>query len=176
MSWWRRSRFTVIGFGLGKSSLDSQINVYQLTKHGPQQLMDFTTHADSGSMPGAVIAAPAGGAGGTAALTAVGVNVAADGLKAISSSTDMMTKRSANQAVAYMSQYFVEQGWIPQNLVKTRRWRTQAIVSDRFRQSRHDHAHCEPNTPTRKWLSSPGQGHSRFRRHPKVSVSLRYFT
>lgn len=80
--------------------------------------MDFTTHADSGSMPGAVIAAPAGAAGGTAALTAVGVNVAADGLKAISSSTDMMTKRSANQAVAYMSQYFVEQGWIPQNLVK----------------------------------------------------------
>jgi hypothetical protein len=39
--------------------------------------------------------------------------------KTYTSSTGVMAQRSAKQAVAYMSQYFASQGWIPQTMVQT---------------------------------------------------------
>lgn len=111
-------RRMVVGFGLGQSSLDTQVHVYQLAGGMTQQIMDFTTHADSGSMPGAVIGAPGAAAGGAAAAASLGVNVASAGVKSVTSATGYLTNKTANQAVAYMSQYFGSQGWIPQSMVK----------------------------------------------------------
>lgn len=113
-----RLRRMVIGLGAGQSTLDTQVHVYQMAGGVTQQIMDFTTHADSGEMPGAAImGAPGAAAGGAAAIASLGVNVAAGAGKTYTSSTDFMAKRSADKAVAYMSQYFASQGWIPQTMV-----------------------------------------------------------
>jgi hypothetical protein len=80
--------------------------------------MDFTTHADSGEMPGAAImGAPGAAVGGTAAAVSLGVNLAAGAGKTYTSGTGFLAKRSADKAVAHMSQYFANQGWIPQSMV-----------------------------------------------------------
>jgi hypothetical protein len=113
-----RLRRMVIGLGSGASSLDSEVQVYQMANGMTRQIMDFTTHADSGQMPGAAImGAPGAAAGGTAAAVSLGVNLATGAGKAYTSSTGVMAKRSADKAVAYMSQYFARQGWIPRGLV-----------------------------------------------------------
>jgi hypothetical protein len=113
-----RLRRMVIGLGVGASSLDTKVQVYQMANNTTQQIMDFTTHADSGEMPGAALTAPAGAAvGGTAAAVSLGVNLAAGAGKAYTSATGVMAKRSADKAVAQMSQYFATQGWIPQSMV-----------------------------------------------------------
>ena len=115
-----RLRRMVIGLGVGSSSLDTKVQVYQMANGTTQQIMDFTTHADSGEMPGAALTAQAGAAvGGTAAAVFMGMNLAAGAGKAYTSATGVMAKRSADKAVAYMSQYFATQGWIPQSMVTT---------------------------------------------------------
>lgn len=56
----------VIGLGVGASTLDTNVQVYQMANGTNQQIMDFSTHADSGEMPGAAImGAPGAAAGGT---------------------------------------------------------------------------------------------------------------
>lgn len=115
-----RLRRMVIGLGVGQSTLDTQVQVYQMAGGTTQQVMDFKTHADSGQMPGAAFTAPAGAAvGGAAAAATLGANLAAGAGKTYTSSTGFLAKKTADQAVAYMSQYFAAQGWIPQNMVKT---------------------------------------------------------
>ncbi len=115
-----RLRRMTIGLGSGKSNLDAQVQVYQTANGANQQIMNFATHADSGSMPGAALTAPAGAAaGGAAAAASLGANLAAGAGKTYTSAMSVMAQRSAKQAVAYMSQYFASQGWIPQSMVQT---------------------------------------------------------
>jgi hypothetical protein len=115
-----RLRRMVVGLGTGQSSVDADVAVYQLVNGSNQQIMNFTTHADSGKMPGAALTAPAGAAaGGAAAAASLGANLAAGAGKTYTSAMSVMAQRSAKQAVAYMSQYFANQQWIPQNMVQT---------------------------------------------------------
>jgi len=106
-------RRIVIGLGMGQSKLDANVQVYQVVNGASTQIMDFTTHADSGSMPGALImGAPGAAVGGSAMVASAAVNVAAGGVKNYTSATGIMAKRSADQAANYMSSYFAQQGWI----------------------------------------------------------------
>jgi uncharacterized protein DUF4410 len=115
-----RLRRMVIGLGSGQSKLDAQVQVYQIADGATQQIMNFATHADSGSMPGAALTAPAGAAaGGAAAAASLGMNLAAGAGKTYTSAMSVMAQRSAKQAVAHMSQYFASQGWIPQSMAQT---------------------------------------------------------
>lgn len=115
-----RLRRMVIGLGSGQSTLAAQVQVYQLANGSTMQIMNFATQANSGSMPGAALTAPAGAAaGGAAAAVSLGVNLAAGAGKTYTSAMSVMAQRSAKQAVAYMSQYFASQGWIPQSMVQT---------------------------------------------------------
>lgn len=115
-----RLRRMVIGLGSGQSNLAAQVQVYQMANGTTMQIMNFATQANSGSMPGAALTAPAGAvAGGTAAAVSLGVNVAGGAAKTYNSAMAVMAQRSAKQAVAYMSQYFASQGWIPQAMVQT---------------------------------------------------------
>jgi hypothetical protein len=115
-----RLRRMVIGLGSGQSTLDAQVQVYQMANGNTQQIMDFSTEANSGKMPGAALTAPAGAAaGGAAAAASLGMNLAAGAGKTYTSAMSVMAQRSAKQAVAYMSQYFANQEWIPQTMVQT---------------------------------------------------------
>jgi hypothetical protein len=121
-----RLRRMVIGLGSGQSNLAAQVQVYQMANGNTQQIMDFTTQANSGKMPGAALTAPAGAAaGGTAAAVSLGINLAAGAGKTYTSAMSVMADRSAKHAVAYMSQYFASQQWIPQNMVQS----TDSVLS-----------------------------------------------
>jgi Domain of unknown function (DUF4410) len=112
-------RRMVVGLGAGQSTLDANVQVYQMFNGNTQQVMDFTTNANSGKMPGAAFTAPAGAAvGGAAAAASLGANLAAGAGKHYTSGMSFLAKKSADETVAYMSQYFGVQGWIPQNMVK----------------------------------------------------------
>lgn len=108
-----RLRRLVIGFGAGASKLDTQVNVFRMTAGARQPLLQFTTHADSGRMPGAALTMGAGAAaqgGATAGMAAA--NVAAGGAKTYTSAVGYLSDKTASQVVAYLSQYFAQQGWI----------------------------------------------------------------
>ncbi len=107
-----RLRRMVIGLGAGQSTLDTVVQGYQKTDQGSQQVMDFSTHADSGYMPGAGITGPAGAAaGGAAAATTLAVNVAAGGVKNVTSSTGFLADQTAKQIVDQVSGYYAALGW-----------------------------------------------------------------
>ncbi len=106
----RLERF-VIGFGAGASRVDTEVHVYYGTER--QKLLDFRTHADSGKLPGAATTMGAGAAvvGGVT----IGGAVASAGMGAVKeyrSEVERMAGNSADQAVAYLSEFFAKQGWI----------------------------------------------------------------
>jgi hypothetical protein len=114
-----RLQRTVLGFGAGQSTVATRVEVYAPAKSGPTKLLEFTTHADSGSTPGALITGGAGAAAsGGMTAGAAAANVGVSGVKGYRSQVEQMASRSADQAVAYLSQYFARQGWIPQEKVK----------------------------------------------------------
>lgn len=59
-----RARRLIIGFGAGASKLDTQVSIYEVAGGRPNQLMIFTTHAESNKMPGAAVTMGAGGGSG----------------------------------------------------------------------------------------------------------------
>lgn len=110
---------TVIGFGAGQSKVDAQVQVYAPSSSSPAKLLEFNTHADSGSMPGVAVTGAAGAAAsGGMTAGAAAANMAVNGVKGYRSQVDEMAGRSADQTVAYLSQFFAKQGWIPTEKVK----------------------------------------------------------
>jgi hypothetical protein len=109
-----RLRRTVIGFGAGASTLDSTVQMYQCTNQASRQVLEFTTHADSGKMPGAAVMAPVGAAAGAGAAATVGANGAAGGVKSVTSSTGFLADKTASQVVDQLTNYFAQNGWAPQ--------------------------------------------------------------
>jgi hypothetical protein len=107
-----RSRRTVIGLGAGQSAIDTSVKMYHRTSSGVQPTMTFTTHADSGSMPGAAImGAPGMAARGSAAIASAGVNLAASGVKAHRSSLGWLADKTAEETANSITQYYLQQGW-----------------------------------------------------------------
>ena len=106
-----RSR-TVIGFDVGGSTLDIDVYVIQRTNGTTNQLMQFSTHADSGHMPGvAVTGAPGAAAGGAVAAASRGINMTMSAVKGYKSSMGSLGRVTSDQFVDHVSQYFSQQGW-----------------------------------------------------------------
>ena len=121
-----RTRRLVIGFGSGQSKVDIRVQLYgfgldpsrSAPETAPTKLLEFETHADSGSMPGALVTAGAGAAAGAGAGMVVGANAAIGGAKSYRSSMGVMTAKSVQQAGDFMSEFFGRQGWIERDKVK----------------------------------------------------------
>jgi|SRR5277367_1566643 len=117
-----RARRLIIGLGAGASKLDTSVQVVQFSQSSsaPQQtLLDFTTHAESGKMPGAALTMGAGAAaqgGVTAASAAVAGGMSAG--KVYRSTTSYLADSTADQIYNYMTQYFATQGWISPDQAK----------------------------------------------------------
>jgi len=106
---------TIIGFGAGASTLDTNVYVVQRASGASNQLMQFMTHADSGKMPGvAVTGAPGAAAGGAAAAASLGANMAMSAAKAHKSSMGSLADMTADEIVNHLTQYFTQQGWKPE--------------------------------------------------------------
>jgi hypothetical protein len=108
-----RLRRLVIGFGAGASTLDSNVTMYQRTDVAYRKLLEFSTHADSGKMPGAVVMGPAGAAAGAGAGAVVGANAAMGAAKSYRSSTGVLADKTVNEVVDQLNGYFAQHGWNP---------------------------------------------------------------
>jgi hypothetical protein len=106
-----RLRRLVVGFGTGASTLDSNVSMYQRIGGNLNQVLAFSTHADSGKMPGAAAMAPVGAAAGGSAAAIVAVNAAVGGAKTYSSSTSALAKKTSDQIVKTVSDYAARAGW-----------------------------------------------------------------
>ena len=111
----------VIGFGKGQSRVDIRVQLYGYgldqsstePETAPTKLLEFDTHADSGSMPGAIVTGPAGAAAaGGLTVSVAAANIGIGALKSYRSAMGQMTSRSAEQAVNFLSEYFFRHGWI----------------------------------------------------------------
>ena len=109
----------VIGFGAGQSRVEAQFQVYTLAPRSPARLLAFTTHADSGKLPGAAVTLGAGAAV-AGAVTAAGVaaNAVGQGIHAYRAEVNAEAGRTAAQAVAYLSEFFAKEGWIAADQVQ----------------------------------------------------------
>ncbi len=105
-------RRNLIGLGAGQSSIDAKVQVLAPSAFGNQELLNFNVHADSGSMPGAVVLGPVGAAAGagTAAMTAT--NVAKGAASAYKSDSANQASGLADKITEKLSSYFKEQNWI----------------------------------------------------------------
>jgi Domain of unknown function (DUF4410) len=106
-----RLRRLVIGFGAGSSTLDSNVSMYQRIGGNLNQVLAFSTHADSGKMPGAAVMAPVGVAAGGGAAAIAGTNVAMGGAKTYGSSTSNLAKKTSDQIVKSVTDYTARAGW-----------------------------------------------------------------
>jgi hypothetical protein len=106
-----RLRRLVIGFGTGSSTLDSNVSMYQRIGGNLNQVLAFSTHADSGKMPGAAVMAPVGVAAGGGAAAIVATNAAVGGAKTYSSSTSSLAKKTSDQIVKTVTDYTARAGW-----------------------------------------------------------------
>ena len=111
----------VIGFGKGQSKVDIRVQLYGYgldqyrsePETVPTKLLEFDTHADSGSMPGAIVTGPAGAAAaGGLTVGVAAANIGMGAIKSYRSAMGQMTSRSAEQAVNFLSEYFFQRGWI----------------------------------------------------------------
>jgi hypothetical protein len=107
-----RLRRNVIGFGLGQSSLDSDVQVLAPSRSGLRELISFDAHADSGEMPGAAVMGPAGAAAGAGTAAVVATNAVAGGVKSYRSSAAQQAKQLADKITERLSDYFARQGWL----------------------------------------------------------------
>ena len=113
-------RRLVIGFGSGTSMMQTRVQVHQGS--AANRLLEFTTRADSGKLPGAAATLGAGAVvqGGLTAGTVV-ANSAAAGVQTYNSEVARMAAASGDQAVRYLSEFFAQQGWIRADQVRKAR-------------------------------------------------------
>ena len=109
-----------LGCGAGESSLDTEVHVFRVAYGEPAEVLAFTTHADSGKMPGVL---PSLGAGefllGTITILAKAKGVVSSGEKIYSSQIDHLAIKSGDEVVRYISQYAAQEGWIPRKDAKS---------------------------------------------------------
>ncbi|QSA97853.1 DUF4410 domain-containing protein [Methylococcus sp. EFPC2] len=107
-----KARRTLVGLGLGQSSLDTQVSVLAPGGREYRELIGFDVHTDSGSMPGAAVMGPAGAAAGAGTAAVVASNAALGTIKNYRSAAAQQAKQQAEKIVSALSKYFLQQGWI----------------------------------------------------------------
>lgn len=112
------NRFTrvALGLGLGESRLATEVHVFRVVDGEKAEVLVFTTHANSGKMPG--IGASIGFGtlllGPITLLTVIEDSISS-GQKIYVSQIDYLAGETADQITRYLSQYAAAEHWIPRN-------------------------------------------------------------
>jgi len=103
-----------IGLGAGESTLDTEVHVYRVSHGERAEVLAFTTHADSGRMPGLAESMPLGVflIGPITVLSTVKDTVLT-GQKIYSTQMEYLAGETGEQISNYLSQYAAEESWIP---------------------------------------------------------------
>lgn len=108
-----------IGLGAGESRLDTEVHVFRVMNGEKAEVLTFTTHADSGKMPGILASMGVGelALGPINAIAAV-EDAASSGQKIYSSQIEYLAAKTGDQVAGYLSQYSADHGWIPYSKAK----------------------------------------------------------
>lgn len=107
----------MIGFGSGASRIETRIAGYRAKPW--QKVIEFTTRADSGILPGAVATVPAAAVAPPGVGTGITLgSAAANAANGVPSQLSTMAASSAQHAVRFLARFFAEQGWMEANRVK----------------------------------------------------------
>jgi len=109
-----------VGLGAGESTLDTEVKVYRVSQGERAEVLAFTTHADSGRMPGLAESMPLGVflIGPITVLSTVRDTVMT-GQKLYSTQMEYLASETGDQISNYLSQYAAEEGWIPGSKAKS---------------------------------------------------------
>ncbi len=108
-----------LGLGMGESFLITEVHVYRVVNDQRAEVLAFTTHADSGRMPGIFPSLFTLGIG-QIALAPVTVfkgikDAASGGMKVYSSQVSYLANETGDQVARYLSQYAAAEHWIAQD-------------------------------------------------------------
>ncbi len=113
-----RAERVIIGFGLGRTDVKTNVQLYDITATGRRAVEKFTTDAKSGRKPGMALFVATGALAGHAAVsTLVSGGVAAASEK-FSANVEADAKRTAKEIAKRLGVFFVGQGWIPASAVQ----------------------------------------------------------
>jgi hypothetical protein len=103
-----------VGLGAGESTLDTEVRVYRVSHGERAEVLSFTTHADSGRMPGLAESMPLGVflIGPITVLSTVG-DAVSTGQKIYSTKMEYLACETGDQISNYLSQYAADEVWIP---------------------------------------------------------------
>ncbi|MGC2305441.1 DUF4410 domain-containing protein [Candidatus Binatus sp.] len=115
------NRFTriAVGLGAGESRLATEVHVYRVTNGERAEVLEFTTRANSGKMPGVAASLGVGEmfVGPITVLTGV-EDALSSGQKIYVSQIDYLAGETGNEVAKYLSQYAAAEGWIPMSKAK----------------------------------------------------------
>ena len=116
------NRFTRVAFGLGlgESRLATEVHVYRVVNGERAEVLSFTTHANSGKMPGVAESLGFGELvlGPVTVITGI-EEVLSSGQKIYSSQIEYLAGETSDQVARYLAQYAASEGWIPMNKAKS---------------------------------------------------------
>jgi Domain of unknown function (DUF4410) len=106
----------VLGLGLGESHLASEVHVFRVVNNEKAEVLEFTTHANSGKMPGIAVSIAFGEfLLGPITIIAAVEDAVSSGQKIYVSQIDYLAAETGDQVARYLSQYATLEHWIPRN-------------------------------------------------------------
>ena len=113
-----RTERVTIGLGAGRTSVQANVQVYELTPQGMNEVDTLRGTAKSGDKPGMAEMMGVGAIAGHLLTSTVVSGVVAGGSEMTSATVEADAKRLAEKIAADLGKFFVDQGWIPPDAVK----------------------------------------------------------
>jgi hypothetical protein len=113
-----RTERVTIGLGAGRTSVEANVQLYELTAAGLQKVESLKAEAKSGYKPGMAETMGAGAIAGHLLVSTVVSGALATGSELTSATVEADGKRLADKIAAELGNFFVNQAWIPPDAVK----------------------------------------------------------
>jgi hypothetical protein len=113
-----RSERVAIGLGAGRTDVQANVQVYELTSEGMKQVDDMRGTAKSGAKPGMAEMMGVGAIAGHLLTSTVVSGVVAGGSEMTSATVEADGKRLADKIAQDLGNFFIDQDWIPPDAVK----------------------------------------------------------
>ncbi|MFN2140689.1 MAG: hypothetical protein ACK2U5_09415, partial [Candidatus Promineifilaceae bacterium] len=107
-----------IGLGAGRTSVQANVQVYEITPEGKKEVDTLRGTAKSGDKPGMGEMMGVGAIAGHLLTSTLVSGVLAGTSEMTSATVEADAKRLAENIAADLGKFFVDQGWIPQSAVK----------------------------------------------------------
>jgi hypothetical protein len=113
-----RTERVAIGLGAGRTSVQANVQVYEMTPEGKKEVDSLRGTAKSGRKPGMGEMMGLGAIAGHLLASTVVSGALAAGTEMTSATVEADGKRLAKNIAKDLGKFFVEQGWIPPEAVK----------------------------------------------------------